>query len=156
MNQLQRDFLDQASQQANKASHPYPQMAACEAALESAWGNSQLAKDYNNLFGMKQHAHPLYSTVNLPTHEVLDGKWIPVTAQWVNYPDWASCFADRKATLERLSNVYPHYAAALAAMDAKTYVYEVSQTWSTDPNRAQKCIDIYNDYLIGPSTGEVT
>jgi uncharacterized FlgJ-related protein len=54
MNSLQRDFLDRASAEAVKASHPFPQMAACEAALESSWGNSQLAREGNNLFGMNQ------------------------------------------------------------------------------------------------------
>jgi flagellum-specific peptidoglycan hydrolase FlgJ len=59
MNELQRNFLDRASAEAVKANHPFAKMAACEAALESSWGNSQLARDDFNLFGMKQHAHPV-------------------------------------------------------------------------------------------------
>jgi len=145
MNSLQRDFLDRASAEAVKASHPFPQMAACEAALESSWGNSQLAREGNNLFGMKQHAHAVYGTMNLPTREFENGEWIQTVAHWVQYPDWAMCFADRLATLQRLSNAFPHYAAALKATDPETYIAEVSKTWSTDPNRAQKVLSIYQE-----------
>lgn len=155
MNPAQLDFLARASAEAAKVNHPFPEMAACEAALESNWGNSELAREGFNLFGMKQHAHPVYGTANLPTREwvngpdghPIDGRWITVTASWVKYPDWASCFADRLATLQRLSNALPHYAAALNAPDAQAYITEVSKTWSTDPQRATKVWSIYQEYL---------
>jgi flagellum-specific peptidoglycan hydrolase FlgJ len=147
MNDIQRQFLDQATAEAVKANHVFPQMAACEAALESTWGHSELAREANNLFGMKQHAHPIFGTMTLPTHEVLDGKWVPVSATWVKYPDWRACFADRLATLERLSNAYPHYKAALNAKDARSYIVEVSATWSTDQMRALKVQGVYEEYL---------
>jgi flagellum-specific peptidoglycan hydrolase FlgJ len=146
MNESQRAFLDRASAEAAKANHPFPEMAAAEAALESSWGNSELAREANNLFGMKQHAHAIYGTMNLPTREFENGGWISTVAHWVNYPDWASCFADRLATLQRLANAFPHYKAALGAQDAEMFVREVSQTWSTDPKRADKVISIYQDY----------
>jgi flagellum-specific peptidoglycan hydrolase FlgJ len=146
MNKTQRDFLDQAAAEAEKAAHPFPKMAACEAALESGWGHSELARDGHNLFGMKQHAHEVYGTMALPTREFLEGEWKVVTAVWVSYPDWHACFADRLATLQRLSNVYPHYKAALDAQDVVQYISEVSKTWSTDPSRADKCLAIYRDY----------
>lgn len=124
-------------------------MAAAEAALESNWGNSELGRDDCNLFGMKQHSHPIYGTVTLPTHEGTPGHsdWREIDAEFVNYPDWASCFADRLATLQRLSNAYPHYKAALEAKDADAFVTEVSKTWSSDQTRAAKCLSIYQEYL---------
>jgi flagellum-specific peptidoglycan hydrolase FlgJ len=156
MNNAQREFLDRAAAEAAKANHPFPQMAACEAALESTWGHSELAREDNNLFGMKQHAHPIYKTVNLPTHEGTPGHadWKQISAAFVEYPDWASCFADRLSTLQRLSSVYPHYKAALAAPDAAVYVTEVSKTWSTDQTRAEHVIGIYNDYQSQPHAPE--
>lgn len=146
MNELQKDFLDRAAAEAEKAGHPFPKMAACEAALESCWGNSQLAREGFNLFGMKQHRHMLYGTMNLPTREFVRGEWIETFAPWVKYPDWASCFADRRATLQRLASVFPHYAAALAAKDEETYIAEVSKTWSTDPKRGEKVLSIWKEY----------
>jgi flagellum-specific peptidoglycan hydrolase FlgJ len=151
----QKQFLDKASQQAEAAGHIFPEMAACEAALESGYGTSGLAIADRNLFGMKQHAHPIYGTHVLPTKEfvgidkdtdgVKDG-WIVVNANWITYPDYAACFTDRMNTLRRLAPVYPHYRNALVAPDPLTYVNEVSQTWSTDPKRAEKVSAIYQAY----------
>lgn len=138
-------FLSKAQVAATQAGHVFPHMAAAEAALESGYGKSGLAALDNNLFGMKQHSHPEYGTVNLPTKEFESGQWVTVEAAWVKYPDWASCFLDRMATLTRLAPVYPHYAAALAATDPITYLSEVSATWSTDPERAAKVLAIYQE-----------
>lgn len=146
MNTFQKDFLSRAAAEAVKAQHPFPEMAAAEAALESNWGNSALAKEGLNLFGMKQHAHAVYGTMNLPTKEFENGEWISTVAHWVKYPDWATCFADRLATLNRLASAFPHYAAALAASDPASYIAEVSKTWSTDPKRAAKVQAIYDEF----------
>jgi len=152
VNDAQRQFLRLATAAAVKVNHPFPEMAAAEAALESSWGNSDLAREDNNLFGMKQHAHPICGTVTLPTKEFLDGKWMACSANWVKYPDWSSCFADRLATLQRLSNKYPHYKAAINAPNAETFVTEVSRSWSTDPQRAQKVISVYREFLKESAT----
>lgn len=141
----QREFLAKATAAATASGHVFPEMAACEAALESGFGRSGLATVDNNLFGMKQHQHPIYGTHALPTKEFEKGEWITVTANWVRYPDWSACFADRMATLKRLAPAkgFEHYAAALAAKDAESYVREVSAKWSTDPHRADKVIAIH-------------
>lgn len=152
MNDTQKSFLLAAAQEAIKANHPFARMAACEAALESNYGLSVLAREDRNLFGMKQHVHPIYLTMNLPTREFEGGEWKTVTASWIIYPDWRACFADRLATLERLSSIYPHYKAALSAPDAETYAREVSASWSTDPQRADKVISIYREWLAEQDT----
>lgn len=144
----QKNFLQLAAREAAKASHVFPEYAASEAALESSYGKSVLAVQDRNLFGMKQHKHPIWGTHALPTREFVNGEWIECTAEWVCYPDWASCFADRMSTLQRLASVYPHYDAALKAASGVTYVNEVSQTWSTDPRRAEKVLAIY-DQMAG-------
>lgn len=146
MHPLEKAFLDRAALCAAKAGHIYPSMAACEAALESRYGSSELAIRDSNLFGMKQHAHPVYGTHALPTNEFEKGQWVEVTALWIHYPDWNSCFLDRMATLERLSNALPHYRAALDAKDEETYIREVSKSWATDPARADKVIAVYREY----------
>ena len=152
MNPERKTWLDATAAAAKSAGHIFPEMAACEAGLESAdkfgvFGNSLLAREDNNLFGTKQHSHPIYSTVNIPTKEFLKGQWVVVSAEWVKYPDLAACFADRMVTLNRLKNAYPHYANALAAQDYLTYINEVSKSWSTDPARAAKILSIHNMYF---------
>lgn len=132
---------------AETSGHIYPTMAACEAALESAFGTSLLAAKDNNLFGMKQHVHPVYGSEVLPTREFENGEWKVVDAVWVHYPTWDACFQDRMLTLIRLAPKYPNYEAALESPDCVTYLRNVSKTWSTDPKRAKKVLDIYDDYL---------
>lgn len=131
---------------AKSAGHIFPAMATCEAALESAWGASQLAREGNNLFGSKQQRHPVYDTLHIPTREFIHHTWITVEAAWVHYPDVPTCFRERMNTLERLKGEYPHYAAALAAKTPEEYVNEVSRSWSTDPERAAKVLSIYREH----------
>lgn len=139
------DFLCRAAAAAAAAGHVFPEYAACEAALESSWGQSKLALAAKNLFGQKQSQPPIAGagTLSLPTREYLHGVWVTVTANWVNFPDWNSCFAARMQLLRVASGRYPHYAAALAATSGEEFVREVSQTWSTDPARADKVLSIY-------------
>ena len=142
----QDDFLAKAAAAARDAGHIFPEYAACEAALESAWGHSLLATQGNNLFGQKQ-SHPPFegsSTLTLPTREFLHGAWVTVQANWVNFPDWASCFKARMALLQRLSSTYPDYKSALNATSGEQFITAVSHTWSTDPQRAGKVLSIFD------------
>jgi flagellum-specific peptidoglycan hydrolase FlgJ len=158
MDPLKKEFIARCSVAARMIAYPFPDMAGCEAALESQkpgvvpFTLSELAANSNNLFGMKAHQHNVYGVVNLPTHEVLSGEWTVVSAAFESYPTLDDCFADRYATLRRLSSIYPHYKAALAASDPYVYITEVSRTWSTDPKRAEKVIAIYNEYLSEKDT----
>jgi flagellum-specific peptidoglycan hydrolase FlgJ len=142
---LQDDFLRRAAAAAGAAGHLFPEYAACEAALESAWGQSGLATRANNLFGQKQSQPPIdgTGTLPLPTKEFLHGQWVTVTANWVLFKDWSTCFHARMRLLQVASGRYPHYAAALIATSGEQFVREVSQTWSTDPARASKVLSIY-------------
>jgi len=139
-------FLTKCKQAAMNLGLSWPGYVAAEAALESRYGQSGLALQANNLFGMKaHHSTPPDQTLALPTKEFVNGQWIATTASWMKYPDWEACLRDRQATLVRLGYEYPAYQAALAASDGETFIREVSQTWSTDPHRADKVLEIYND-----------
>jgi flagellum-specific peptidoglycan hydrolase FlgJ len=140
---MQDDFLLKACEAARTAGHVFPEYAACEAALESAWGMSRLAVEANNLFGQKQSHPPLGESLDLPTKEYLHGAWVWVPAAWAKFPDWPGCFAARMALLERLGEAYPAYAAALAAKDGESFVRLVSKRWSTDPDRGMKVLQIH-------------
>ncbi len=140
---MQADFLIRASAAARIAEHIFPEYAACEAALESAWGRSRLAVEANNLFGQKQSHPPVGDYLNLPTKEYLHGDWLWVQAVWVKFADWEACFAARMVLLKRLGDVYPAYAAALKATDGAAFVTLVSKKWSTDPERAVKVLEVW-------------
>ena len=142
----QEQFLTQAFAAAKASGHIFPDYAACETALESAWGQSQLCQQANNLFGEKQTHPPVYDTLALPTREFLHGTWVSVTAQWIKFPDWASAFQLRMQTLQRLQNSIPSYKLALTATDGVHFVQYVSQAWSTDPDRAGKVLTIHDHH----------
>src|ERR1700735_3497836 len=110
-------------------------MAACEAALESAWGTSELAIRANNLFGQKQATHPIYGTLVLPTQESINSESVTEDAYWVTFPLIADCFTARMDTLERLAPTYPHYALAQEAKTAEECGTEVSLLLRNDPDR---------------------
>ena len=142
-------WIENVAQEAAVAGHIFAQMAAAEAALESGFGQSTLAMQGNNLFGTKQHSNAIFDTLMLPTREFISGAWTTINAAWVKYPTMTACFADRMGTLIRLADEFPHYEMALHAPDEYTYINEVSQNWSTDPQRAEKVTQIYNEYFLG-------
>lgn len=143
---VQSVFLLRALRAAQSAHHIFPAYAACESALESGWGQSRLAVEANNLFGQKQSHPPLADTetISMPTREYLHAHWMTVSASWAKFPDWNACFAARMELLRRLSEFFPHYQAAFHATNGEQYVIEVSQTWSTDPQRAGKVLAIFD------------
>jgi flagellum-specific peptidoglycan hydrolase FlgJ len=144
----QSEFLLKAAGAARAVGHLFPDYAACEAALESGWGLSRLATEANNLFGQKQAHPPLpgTQTLTLPTREFLHGAWVALQANWVKFPDWESCFRERMALLRSLAAAWPNYAAALRATTGEQFITEVSRTWSTDPARAGKVLEVYDHH----------
>ncbi len=146
---LQNTFLRQATAAARAARHIFPEYAACEAALESNWGQSRLAREANNLFGQKQSATPLPGTltVAMPTQEFIRGAWVTVPAHWICFRTQESCFRARMERLEQLRHGYSAYDRALRARNGEEFVEEVSRAWSTDPGRAAKVLGIHRQHI---------
>ncbi|MFP5226881.1 MAG: glycoside hydrolase family 73 protein [Acidobacteriota bacterium] len=134
----EKDFLTRAYTAAIAANHIYPEMAVCEAALESGWGKSELAVKANNLFGRKVWKAG-QDVLVLPTKEFLHGEWVTVSADWLKFATWADCFADRAHILM----TDPRYQASMGAKTAEEYAVAVSKVWSTDPQRATKVLQTY-------------
>jgi len=139
-----KDFLSKAVAAAREAEHPWPEYAACEAALESAWGESGLCKRANNLFGQKQG----FSTqgaeiIHIPTREYINHEWITVDAAWPCFPSWTESFRARM----RLLRGKGAYNKALAATTGEEFVTEVSKVWATDPKRGDKVLAIYHAHF---------
>lgn len=146
VNQTQLDTLRTTYLEAKASGHVWPDFAACEVMVESAWGASGLYLHANNGFGEKQHHPPIFETYPVPTKEYLKGLWVIVQAEFIKFPTLADCFTSRMNTLRRLAPVYPNYAAALAATTGEDFVTEVSKTWSTGPTRAQQVIEIRHSH----------
>jgi flagellum-specific peptidoglycan hydrolase FlgJ len=134
------DFINKAYPAAIASGHIFPEYAVAESALESAWGQSVLAREASNLFGEKRGCTTInHETIEIPTQEYMQGQWIWVKAEWPKFADWEESFRARMMLLNRL----PCYAAALAASTGESFVKLVSVHWATDPHRADKVLETY-------------
>lgn len=136
------EFLRQAIAAARESSRTSRLPAAitvAQAALESNWGQSQLARHAHNYFGIK--AHGAHERVAYPTFECVNGRNLRVTAEFARYASMDECFADR----DRLILSLACYAEAREAMDdPQAFARALAKHWATDPGYAEKLIGIWH------------
>ena len=129
-----------AAEAAAKGS-PYPVgIAVAQAALESAWGSSQLSLKANNYFGIKAHGDA--DSIELPTTEVVNGKTVKVLVRFAAYPTIAACFADRDRIITQLAC---YQDARANAASPEIFARCLARHWATDPKYAEKLLKIYRD-----------
>lgn len=121
---------------ANTAGAKFPQVVAAQWALESGWGKHTSGK--NNYFGLKG------SGSNVETKEFINGKWITITAGFIDFPDLPTCV---KYLIDRWykdfeQNVRVYKGVNRAANRDECARLLVSEGYATDPNYATKLINI--------------
>ena len=110
-----------------------------QAALESGWGESALAKTGNNLFGIKADSLWRGQTLTMNTKEFIKGQWVVVPALWRKYPSWQASIDDHAAFLKR----NPRYKACFACTTAQAFARALVQAgYATDPEYANKLIAV--------------
>jgi hypothetical protein len=118
---------------------------------ESAWGKSQLAADYHNLFGIKGTGPA--GSVDLPTSEFYNGQWVNIDAPFRVYHNVAESIADH-AELLATSGYYQRAMADRGIPDA--FANDLTGVYATDPDYGSTIIAImklYNLYRFdSPST----
>jgi flagellum-specific peptidoglycan hydrolase FlgJ len=115
-----------------------PGVSVAQAALESNWGQSQLARDAHNYFGIKAHGN--HARVAYPTLEHIHGRDLRVSAEFARYDSMEECFADR----DRLIATAPCYAGARACGgDPEAFARALAAHWATDPHYADKLLGVY-------------
>jgi len=113
-------------------------VTVAQAALESAWGSSELSRAANNYFGIK--ARPGGAAVELLTTEYINGAPVHVPAKFAKYASMTECFADR----DRMIASLPAYGEArAAAADPEAFTRALARHWATDPDYAQKLLTVY-------------
>jgi hypothetical protein len=120
---------------------------------ESAWGNSQLAAEYHNLFGIKGTGPA--GSVDLPTSEFYNGQWVHIDAPFRVYHNVAESVSDH-AELLATSGYYSRAMADRAFPDA--FANDLTGVYATDPDYGSTIISImklYNLYRFdtGAATG---
>jgi len=117
-----------------------------QGALESAWGESGLAKSAMNLFGVKADKSWTWPTVTIPTREFKDGKWVTVPALWRKYSSWAECLTDHA----KFFIVNKRYAPAFKHTDnAEQFTLAIAAAgYATDPQYAAKVIAVIRSHNL--------
>lgn len=137
-----KTFIQQispAAQASMRASGVPASFIVAQAALESGWGESRLAKEGKNLFGVKAHGSWRGEILTLNTREFMNGQWITVPAHWRQYADWLDCLNDHAAFLKQ----NPRYAACFECTSGETFARAVANAgYATDPEYANKLVSI--------------
>ncbi len=148
----QQQFINQIAPHAQSVANAndlYASVMMAQAILESAWGQSTLAKAPNyNLFGIKGSYNG--QTVYMNTLEFLNGQWVTKNEPFRRYPSFAESFMDNARTLRNVSfqsGVY-YYAGA---WKSNTTSYRDATAWltgryATDPNYATSLNRIIETY----------
>jgi flagellum-specific peptidoglycan hydrolase FlgJ len=114
-----------------------------QAINESGWGNSSLAAQYHNLFGIKG-AGPAGS-VTFPTQEYQGGAWVTIDAQFAAYHNDAESIAGH-AQLLATSGYYTKAMADRGNADA--FASDLTGVYATDPSYGANLIALMKLYNL--------
>lgn len=98
----QNNFINSIKDQAIKDYNKYnilPSVTIAQAILESSWGNSELTKNSNNLFGIKSNETWQGKTVVFPTKEYVDNVSITIYASFKSYNSYSESIEDHSMLL---------------------------------------------------------
>jgi len=116
-----------------------------QAALESGWGESGLAKRAKNLFGIKADSRWRGETLILQTKEFIRGQWVVVPAKWRKYASWQESIDDHAAFLKQ----NPRYQPCFQCLKAEAFAQALAKAgYATDPGYADKVINLMNQHKL--------
>lgn len=114
-----------------------------QVALESGWGQHSIAG--YNLFGIKGHGPA--GTVRLPTHEVINGQYVGVEANFAMYHSYAEAVTEHGKLFHN-----GYYNRAITEYqrdrDPRAFARNINGIYATAPDYASKLIGIMNDYQL--------
>lgn len=127
-------MLAKAAQACHRASGIPASFTLAQAALESGWGDRAPG---NNLFGVKADKAWKGATVDIPTHEVVNGKSVAMTCKFRAYPSWEACLLDRAAFFK----ANQRYSACFRETTGEGWARAVAAAgYATDPDYAKKLV----------------
>ena len=148
----QQAFIAQVAPGAIAAQRTYGVPAAvtiAQAIEESGWGQSTLAVQDHNLFGIKGAEA---GSGSYPTQEFQNGQWVTTTAQFRAYNDIAQSIEDHGKLLATSG----FYTAAMAVRQTPdTFAQALTGVYATDPSYGTNLIDLmqrFELYHFGAST----
>ncbi|MBC8060289.1 MAG: glucosaminidase domain-containing protein [Clostridiaceae bacterium] len=147
-------FINKVKGGAIAAMNKYQILASltiAQAILESGWGESQLAKVANNIFGMKRRGYADY--VVITTIEYRDGNKGEEQAEFRKYPTWDYSIADHIDYLVKNNR----YKNLIGIKDYKIACRLIHQDgYATDPNYSNLLIGIIEQNALEKYNSTVT
>ncbi|MDU7244885.1 MAG: glycoside hydrolase family 73 protein [Clostridiales bacterium] len=127
----------------------YPSLILAQSALESGFGQSDLAKVHHNFFGIKRTGQE--SSAAYQTEEVLGGESITVTANFRAYDSVEDSVKDYAALVGTL----PRYRGVVEADTPEEAARALVQGgYATDPAYAEKLIHMIQTYDLKQYDGQ--
>ncbi len=116
-----------------------------QAALESAWGESGLARAGNNLFGIKADSRWRGETLTLNTRELIKGQWVVIPTKWRKYSSWQDSIDDHAAFLKG----NPRYQPCFLCQTAEAFARALLKAgYATDPSYADKLLSLIDQHKL--------
>lgn len=125
----------------------YPSVLLAQAILESANGNSALAKRANNHFGIKEGVGWNGEVVEFNTREYKGGQWVTVKAPFRSYTTVTDSFRDRNRFLARNPR-YTNNGVFSAASPEQQCKALLRAGYATDPEYADKLIALIDRHNL--------
>ena len=144
-----QDFIDTLAPHAKELQQGYgvlPSIILGQAILESNWGQSQLASQYKNLFGIKASGNQ--PKISLETKEFVNEQWITIQGDFRVYNTWEESLDDHTMLFVNGTNWNPQlYSGVLTATNYKQAAQALQTAgYATDPNYANKIISVIESY----------
>lgn len=146
-----QQFIDQLAPHAKELQQGYgvlPSIILGQAILESNWGQSQLASQYKNLFGIKASGNQ--PKISLETKEYINEQWVTIQGDFRVYNSWQESLDDHTMLFVNGTNWNPQlYAGVLTATDYRQAAQALQTAgYATDPDYANKIISVIETYKL--------
>lgn len=124
-------------------------MILSQAILESAWGNSTLAQEANNLFGIKADSNWLGGTITVKTKEVRAEKEVTEEVSFRSYPSLTQGIMDYGQFFTSTPCLKQNYQKFRQSASYLQAVIELQKSgYATDPKYAEKLKSIIERYSL--------
>ncbi|MBP2098009.1 glycoside hydrolase family 73 protein [Enterococcus rivorum] len=145
------EFIGKISPYAQELQASYgvlPSIIIGQAILESNWGQSTLAAQYNNLFGIKAYGDQ--KKINLETKEYVNEVWITIQGDFRVYNTWEESMDDHTKLFINGVTWNPRlYDKVLLATNYKEAARALQEAgYATDPTYAEKVIGVIESYKL--------
>ncbi|HAT55076.1 MAG TPA: hypothetical protein DCW31_07555 [Lactobacillus sp.] len=136
------------AQQLQQRTHVLASLQIAQAILESDWGQSTLASQYHNYFGVKAGQNE--PGVVLSTLEFVNDHYETVNARFRTYSNWQASFTAHAQLFVNGVDWNPNkYADVLAATDYRSGAAALQKDgYATDPEYTSKIISIIEKYRL--------